>query len=316
MHQVHLRQHGGIGDQIAGLAFIELFKRDDIDLHLYTKFPDIAKIFLPWCKIYTREDLVKANPAWWFEVIDVVNIHGDIAQAHRIPFVSRLVTRQQALMKTEWGPLIAKHPFTCNELGHKAAANALGRCELAHWIVGQEYKEFKFDIEGVDIGEFITVHDGFDSGHQFDVSMKSWPIDYWGDFVFHFKRMYPKIKVIQLGGPKHRQIKNVDENLAGRLSFETSLRYLKSSLIHIDGDSGLVHARHLFKNPSIVIFGPTNIRYFGYPENINIPPSFCGDCWWKKGNWMQFCPEGHPSAKCMESTETSRVLFEISKLLR
>jgi hypothetical protein len=50
---------------------------------------------------------------------------------------------------------------------------------------------------------------------------------------------------------------------------------------------------------SCVVFGPTSSRYFGYPANINVDPSFCGGCWWINETWMNHCPRGFATARCM-----------------
>ena len=96
------------------------------------------------------------------------------------------------------------------------------------------------------------------------------------------------------------------------LSFEKSLEYLNSSLVHVDGDSGLVHARRLFKKQTIVLFGSTNYKYFGYPENINLAPKFCGDCWWTQNTWMSKCKDGYSTPLCIESIKPEDVLQNIN----
>ena len=139
---------------------------------------------------------------------------------------------------------------------------------------------------------------------------------YWGEFVSKFKLRFPHIQVIQLGGKKHRPIHGVDLNLAGAIPFYKSLQYLKGAIVHVDGDSGLVHARHLFKKPSVVIFGPTNVNYFAYPENVNLAPKVCGNCWWIKTDWMKNCVKGYDHARCMMSVTATTVIEAVAKAIR
>jgi hypothetical protein len=308
---LHLYIHGGIGDQLIALPFINLFKDKNLNVIIYTKFKEVASIFLDWCVIKTREEFPKINPPpIWIEVIDIVKIH--CANRRMLPYAPRLIQDmfiEYERSLPEWGRLINGHPGTCNGIATLAVHKKLNRNNLCHHLVKQPFKEFEFDIEGIE-GDFITCHDGFDSSHNFELSTKSWNIEKFSELVSNIKERHPTVKVIQLGGTKHRPIKYVDENLAGKLDFKTSLKYLKASMLHIDGDSGLVHARALFKKTSIVLFGPTNISYFGYEENINIDPRFCGNCFWMKHDWMPKCPKEFPmikAAACMDSVNINHV---------
>lgn len=308
-------QHGGIGDQIVALPIIELFLGQKIPVRLYTLFPEIAKIFLPQIEIAPRHQMNFDDPEYSIHLIDTIEFRFKFTpDENALPDFVRPMYRSWLGQQSIWGELIRNHPGSGNKLGNVAVERGFRRPTLGFHLLGQGIRDFKFEVEPIE-GQFITIHDGFDSTHKFDTSMKSWPVPYWEDFVRIFKVKYPNVKVYQLGGAKHHPIAGTDENLAGKLPFAESLRYLKSSLVHVDGDSGLVHARHLFKKASVVIFGPTNHHYFGYPENINLEPWFCGNCWWKKSTWMKDCVEGHPRALCMESVEPNRVINSVSDMI-
>jgi hypothetical protein len=77
--------------------------------------------------------------------------------------------------------------------------------------------------------------------------------------------------------------------------------------MHIDIDSGLVHLAAALGVQSCAVFGPSPAEYFGYPGNINIPPTFCGNCWWVNESWMDQCPLGFPDARCMLEQDPSDV---------
>lgn len=317
MKPIHIYQHGGIGDQIIALPLIELFRKSGHPLIVYTHFPDILSIFFQnKITIHSREQFRRGELDYWVEFIDIVDFKFNHAKPKDLPeflqpFYAAFIENSKV-----WGSVIDAHPHQANIMGKMAVARGLHRWDLPFHLIGQEYHKFEFDMEDGPL-DFITIHDGFDaSGHyKFDMSMKSWAVPYWESFIAGFKRLYPNIKIYQLGGPKHHVIKGVDRNLAGKLSFRDSMLFLKSALVHVDGDSGLVHARQLFGKPSVVIFGPTNIDYFGYPENINLPPLFCGDCWWKKGDWMKNCVLGYETAKCMESSSADRVLQAVGQII-
>lgn len=299
-------QSGGIGDLIVGLPFVELFRGHAV--RYYTCFPEVAAIYLPWVEIVPRTQLQVDSPDWNIELIDIVRFV--FRKNCQLPEFMRGWYRTYLSRYPDWLTLIEGHPRTCNEMAHKATDLGLDRTTLAHYLIGEPYKPYVLD-EVHQTGSHFTVHDGFDSTCRFDVSMKSWPIPHWEALVEELKAFGP---VFQIGGPKHRVIRNVDKNFANTLPFQDSLNWLYSSRLHIDGDSGLVHARHLVRKRSIVLFGPTNPKYFGYSENTNIPPKFCGDCWWKKPDWMPRCVKDYEKAECMYSIKPHEVFKRIKRI--
>jgi hypothetical protein len=322
MNEVHMLIHGGIGDQIIALPFIQMFKGKNLKVIVYTKFKDIAGIFLDWVTIKTREEFPKEKPpAIWFEVIDIVKINytnRNIVLA--LPRFMQDIFHSYETKLREWNSIIQRHPGSCNELAKKAVAQGLNRRDLIFHLVNQPYKKFEFDVPSTQGAEFLTLHTGFDDSHNFDLSTKSWNLESYEFLVKNLKILYPKLGIVQVGGKKHQPIKGVDINLAGKLDFRNSLRYLKTSVLHIDNDSGLVHARALFNKPSIVLFGPTDINYFGYPDNINIKHNSCSKspCWWTKSNWMQHCPADLPMEKasmCMNEISYGHVLGQVMQFM-
>jgi ADP-heptose:LPS heptosyltransferase len=308
MEFLNIVQEGGIGDLIITAPLIQhYFNFPEYRINLYTQFPSIAKIFLPFVNTFppihnVRRDkndfdfMVSITDMVYFSKKSLYNISENIRQMYE-SFEQK---------KEEWKAILERHPFSANEMAHKALSIEQKRWTLPFYFVGKEYKKYEFYDEIKDVEypqKYITIHDGFDAScyYKFMRSTKSWSIESWEKFIQLFKQKYPDINVVQLGGVKHNKIKGVDVNFAGQLDFKTSLRFLKSSLLHIDGDSGLVHARHLLNKKSLVIFGSTNVNYFGYPENTNLAPKFCGDCWWKNSDWMQNCKEGYNSPKCIDS---------------
>jgi len=66
---------------------------------------------------------------------------------------------------------------------------------------------------------------------------------------------------------------------------------------------------------SAVMFGPTSIKYFAYPENINLDSKFCGNCWWSRKTWMEACPRGFDSPLCMDYLQPEMVAVQILREL-
>lgn len=323
MNFIPIFSAGGIGDLVISLAWIENIIRPlNISVHLYTNFPEIAYYFLPWVTIskdIRSGEHEKRNYDYFISISDMIFF--ERLSDKELPNAIQPLYEVYEKHKKEWSPYLKAHPMQANGMAHKALSLNQTRWTLPFYFVDRVFQPYIYNQEIKDIHipqRFITIHDGFDSTgyYKFNRSTKSWDIKYWADFVKLFKEKYPDITVIQLGGVKHQKIQGVDINYAGQLTFEKSLEYLKSSLIHIDGDSGLVHARRLFNKPSIVIFGPTNFKYFGYPENINLAPNFCGDCWWNERDWMAKCIKGFETPKCMDSVTPSLVLDEVKKIIK
>lgn len=315
---------GGIGDLILALPLIQHFLEITgycIKINVYSSFPEIAKYFLPSIIAlptipYFRRDGNDFD--YSISISDMVYFN---KKPNTIlpPSFQHLYNNWVNIFK-DWELFLTTHPFNANDMAHKALRLGLRRWTLPFFSVGKEYEPYKFyeEIGKIECpNKFITIHDGFDATnhYKFERSTKSWSIVYWEKFVTLFKNEFPNIQVVQLGGVKHKPIKNADINLAGQLEFTKTLQYLNSSFLHIDGDSGLVHARKLFNKPSVVIFGSTNVEYFGYKENINIAPNFCGDCWWKKSDWMQNCKEKYESPKCIDSVIPEEVFKKVKNML-
>jgi hypothetical protein len=72
-----------------------------------------------------------------------------------------------------------------------------------------------------------------------------------------------------------------------------------------------VHIARTLGVKSCVIFGPTSIDYFAYPDNINIRPTLCGGCWWINSTWMDACPRGFEMAPCMSTQKPEDIVAAI-----
>lgn len=317
MNFIPIQQGGGIGDLIISLPFLEECFRG-MPIRVYANFPDILKYFAPWIPEIEPIRQLGNHLDYFIEMSDVINFKMFKKNVILPEIIRPLYEVWKTKENTPWWEIIHNVVKNANQMGKLAVSLGLHRTTLPFFIAGKKPKEFTWEVKGIDTPkDFITIHDGFDGTgfHKFDRSMKSWDIGYWAEFVKLFKVKYPKISIVQIGGVRDRKIVGTDLNLAGKLPFEESLRYLKSAKIHIDGDSGLVHARKLFNLPSIVLFGPTNIDYFGYKINRNIKAPFCGDCWWKKNDWMAKCVLGYEGPRCMESIKADMVLKETQMIL-
>jgi len=114
--------------------------------------------------------------------------------------------------------------------------------------------------------------------------------------------------VVQIGGKTSVPLQEADVNLIGATSLAQAAAVIRRSLLHVDNEGGLVHIAASLGVRSVVLFGPTPVGYFGYPGNVNLSSGFCGDCWWTTERWMERCPRGYESPKCLEELDPARVL--------
>jgi hypothetical protein len=173
----------------------------------------------------------------------------------------------------------------------------------------------RFGLQGKKI---VTIHNGFDQqeGNRIGIATlptKSYP--HFGRVVAMVHAQYPDITIVQLGSATSVSIEGVDYNLLGKTTMEESAEIIRNAVLHIDGESGLVHMAACFGTLSCVVFGPTSYDYFSYPDNINIKPSFCGNCWWMTEDWLKECPRGFAEARCLSEQPPEIVAGTIADYL-
>lgn len=196
------------------------------------------------------------------------------------------------------------------------------RVDYIHHLLGLPYGGDSIDMNpsqtknvmyGLNDIQYITIHDGWDNAFKLATSRptKAISIDFFSEITTSFKAKYKNIKIVQIGGKLGLDIPGVDINLRNKITFEESAGIIKNSLLHIDSESGLVHLATSMKVKCVVFFGPTNISWFSYKENVNIAPGYCGNCWWSTETWMDACPIGLDVPICTKSYNTQEVMSAI-----
>jgi SAM-dependent methyltransferase len=171
----------------------------------------------------------------------------------------------------------------------------------------------KFGLKGK---PYITIHAGCDTAHRAPSQCtKIWPRELWGEFCKNFKTAHPEIIIVHIGAKGETAIHESDIALCGKIDLMESFVLLKHALVHVDGESGLVHIRHQLGGKSVVMFGPTPEPYFGYENNINIVSHSCYNCMWKTKKWSYVCANGFSRPECMFSIQPHEVLEAVEQVI-
>jgi len=170
---------------------------------------------------------------------------------------------------------------------------------------------------GLNDSQYITIHDGWEVNvKQTSVrSTKSYPVDLFARAIVLIKKQYPSIKIVQVGSNTDYVIEGVDINLLELTNLAQCALILKQAKAHIDTESGLVHLATSLGTSCVVMFGPTNISYYGYAENINIKAKECGNCMHVTDTWMESCPLNYTPIKCMPSILPNEILMAMSEII-
>lgn len=143
--------------------------------------------------------------------------------------------------------------------------------------------------------------------------MKLWPEENYRALVEALRHRYAEVMLILLGSKRDCEMPGCLD-LRGRTSFPELKALMKGASLHIGGEGLLPHLRHfLHGGPSVVLFGPTSSRHYGYPENINIQGKECPEgCEWITQTWQSKCTKGYDYCRCMAGISVDMVMQEIS----
>jgi ADP-heptose:LPS heptosyltransferase len=161
---------------------------------------------------------------------------------------------------------------------------------------------------------YITINygGGVDASSVNNKIAKDWPACHLERFVKLFKNKYTGVSVVQLGAAGTLQIKNVDAYFLGE-NLELVKYILRGSMLHIDKEGGLVHLATQLGTKCIVCFGPTQVEYFGYDENINIMAGNCHGCHCLYDGF-DVCARGMERPECMWSITPEMVMDKVETL--
>ncbi len=225
-----------------------------------------------------------------------------------------------------WNVFIDRHPFLDGAFAHMASARRFSRYDFIPHMLGIPVPDNRLELPSSDkeylkihsaYPSYITFNTGFDEAFPLSsqTTTKSYPVEHWTKLIAAIRQEYPGIGLVQIGGKNSLPIAGADINLAGKTTLEECAGILKHSSLHLDTEGGLVHVCASLGIRAVVLFGPTNLEYFAYRQNINIRNSRCPDCWWSTQTWMEHCPRRKPRAECMYENTPELVLMQIRGVL-
>jgi hypothetical protein len=303
---------GGVGDLVISLGVCQALSEQYLPVYLWCTYPEVARLFLPPDSSVIVMETPFPGFDYWIKLncLAIFEFERNF-KGFKDPAVEKIHWKWSEFSRSrEWGPVMRFHPGIDYEAARLSQALGFARHELPYVLLGMTPQRLcpKVVAGPYDWEPFITVHDGYDTTQEVPVrATKTWSLRHWRELISLLRAEIPGLMVVQLGGKTSRPIPGVDVELISKVSLTEALKILSRSQLHIDGDSGLVHAAHAMGVRSVAMFGPTPADFFGYPENVNLGPASCGGCFWLKENWLNQCALEYGSPICMDSIYPTRV---------
>jgi ADP-heptose:LPS heptosyltransferase len=257
--------------------------------------------------------------------IDIFDLLVEVKYAvtYTAPPLSRVPTafQQRALYTSaEWQKYVRYDwPHTNNLFANAVIARGLNKLDLVglssllainrHSDVDLFVPESTMRIFPALIGrDYVTIHHGADRNMAAaqGVQTKNLSTATWVEVVANLHSA--GLAVVQLGEAHEAFVTGVDVDLRGQTALLETAFVIKTARAHIDTEGGLVHVARAVNTTAVVAFGPTPVAFFGYPQNENIPPRICGNCWWVTRKWAAECPRGLAVPECMDSHDAGNLV--------
>ena len=167
--------------------------------------------------------------------------------------------------------------------------------------------EWQGEFDKLKLKKYITV--GSNGGTLNRHWIKEWPTKYYVEFIALLKSKMPEITVVQTGGNGVEKLENADRQLLGT-DLELTKYILKNSLLHVDCEGGPVHLASQLGTKCAVLFGVTDVNFYGFNQNINIVSEVCSPCYFA-WNTDSECLLGSKEPLCMLSITPQKV-FDVA----
>jgi ADP-heptose:LPS heptosyltransferase len=316
---------GGIGDNILAVPLLHELAKDfrlevyshHVNAYNYFKtdlLPDGLSPFIPNYSYYLTVNSV-------LKMIKADHFNGYKSQAAEM--LAKSIASYSSTPDIE--RMVKLHPLFDGRLTALAVESGYDRRSFPFAFLGKAWpgpykKRIRINRATGAAHPYITIHNGYETKLKFKIgnqSTKNVPAYVFESFVGVFKKEFPDVKVIQLGASTSQPISGVDDCRIAGTSVTESFDILAGSLCHVDIESGLVHAAYALDVPSVVLFGPTPVAYFGYEENTNLVTNACrNNCFWLKDSWMEKCILGYLAPKCMDAFDPMDIFDKVCDVIR
>lgn len=340
--RVAFRTNGGFGNVLIHANFIKKFSefigKDNLKIIVYAhpiqEVTDAIFKEQEYVDSYYKHSDLRESDFYYFDLVVEIHSFPEVLKAD--------MTKIHAISPTLYHLIEAWEAFRCNDNYKRfftlrpvlnsliyafSILNKKNCLNVADITNAFNIKDFDIDVKISKLEDnvlskyklkkngFITLQRGVNPFSKTAEAPKMWPKEYYEKLIPLLKHRYPGIKIIQLGESKERckPISGVDLSLVGETDWDDLKILLKNALYHIDGECGLVHLRKALKaGPSVVMFGPTPKKFFGYIGNINISTNACNHwCAGLRTDWQKRCLLG--KAKCMYSITPQLVIDKIKE---
>jgi hypothetical protein len=311
---INIASTGGNGDCTIALNWINAF-RDYVGheetYQLWATEPAPLQHFLPWAsdvKSIKKDKLKDGDMDWLIVISDTLTF--------KIFKEETFMTKRLLDVFNAWIPMFERYSYVINKyadsmnlLAKSVLRDGYNRYTLPFAMAGLEYKEYKYPCNRPPKApsRYVTINDGFSSEHKTARVTKNYDPYLWDEALKAFKKKYPDVALVQIGDKRSIPLRNIDICLLGKTSFAEMVDWVGSADLHVGNDSGPVHIRHLFRKPSVVLFGPSNADYYAYPENTTLKGTVCDECWWFTPRWNVECFLGLDTCARMLSITPNRV---------
>ena len=321
---------GGIGDFVSSAKYVEglskyLGEKAIIDLICEDRFLDSLKDLIH-NKEYIKNVLTKKKQNYDLEIRLVrfplvINYFPNRLTDKALDYVSRVNVFQRQ------NPMVFQNDFLGACLSLNMGNTRENQADIDNLL---DLKKLNFSLSlkndvseildkfGLNEKRFIAIQTGAGACFsKYQTDTRQWDIRNYEELVTLLKKEYPDYKIVQVGEKRQNSIQNADVDLRGKTSFSELLVLLKSAKLHISQEGGMVILRHFLQGgKSVVLFGPTNEKFYGFPENINISarPCFC-QCEWLVKDWMNKCMINNDCVLCMQKILPEHILNVIGNKL-
>ena len=162
------------------------------------------------------------------------------------------------------------------------------------------------EIFQMQLGKFITINLGNGTVSNTASAAKSWPKASFEKLITMIHKEMPSFKVVQIGSAGAERLSGADRYMLGK-NFGLVSSLLRGAAFHIDIEGGLVHLASNLGTKCIVLFGPTQMPYYGYAENINLSAGMCHDCYGLYDDCTR-CARDLAEPECMYSITPEMVM--------